>query len=102
MEIVEWMNEIDSTDLPQPYRDLAYLIGMENTLKVADKFSGTAIYFPKLDAVLRKVRDGKIKEEFRGDNYKELARKYGLTEVWVRQILAEQDTGPTLMDFGLK
>lgn len=85
-----WIKELNPEDLPEPYRAISEMIGLENTLKLADKYQGTAIYLPKLDAALRKVRDDKIKAEFDGGNYRELARKYGLTEVWVRQVITEK------------
>jgi Mor family transcriptional regulator len=49
-----------------------------------------ALYLPKLDALIRKIRDEKIRNEFNGGNYRELAIKYKLTEVWVRQIVDEK------------
>jgi Mor family transcriptional regulator len=98
-----WIKDLKPEDLPEPYRAISEMIGMENTLKLADKFQGMAIYLPKLDAVLRKIRDERIKAEFNGANYRELARKYGLTEVWVRQLISsDRETGQiTLMDFRL-
>jgi len=39
---------------------------------------------------LRTLRDKKIKEEFKG-NYKELAQKYNLTEMAIRNIVGEQN-----------
>ena len=96
----KWLKELTSKDLPEPYQEISQLVGLEGTLKLADKYQGTSIYLPKLDAALRKIRDEKIKQEFSGSNHRELARKYGLTEIWVRQILAEK--GPdqmSLFDF---
>ena len=40
-----------------------------------------------LKSLERAARDQKIREEFDGGNYRELAAKYGLTERWVRFIL---------------
>lgn len=98
-----WIKELKPEDLPDPYRSLCEMIGLDNALKLADKYQGTAIYLPKLDAAIRKIRDDKIKEEFDGGNYRELARKYGLTEVWVRQLInTDTDTNQvSLLDFGL-
>lgn len=47
---------------------------------------GVAIYLAKGIAVHLSVRDRKICAEFRGE-YKQLGRKYGLTEMRVRQIV---------------
>ena len=53
-------------------------------------YGGTFIYIPKIESLGRTVRDKMIKEEFDGSNYKELALKYGLTEVWIRNIVSEK------------
>lgn len=86
---MEWLDEINPDELPEPYRDISKMIGLRNTLKLADKYQGTAIYLPKLDALVRRARDERIRAEFNGGNYRALARKYGLTETWVRQVIAE-------------
>lgn len=87
----EWLKEINSDMLPNPYSEISKMIGLDNTLKLVEKYQGTAIYLPKLDITLRKIRDKKIKDEFNGSNHRELAHKYGLTEVWIRQIIAEPE-----------
>jgi len=84
-----WMKNMDPELLPEPYRKLCSLIGLENTLKLAEEYQGTSLYFAKLDSALKTLRDQTIRDEFRGGNYKELALKYGLTETWVRKIVSE-------------
>ena len=86
-EELEWYKEINPEELPPAYRDLSKLIGIENTFVVAKHYQGTGLYLPKLDGVLADLRNKKIKREFNGGNYKELAIKYGLTERWVREIV---------------
>lgn len=86
----EWMKELNPEVLPEPYRKLTSFIGLEHTMKLAEGFKGTTLYFAKLDSTLKLIRDKKIREEFNGGNHKELAVKYGLTEAWVRKILAER------------
>ena len=46
-------------------------------------------YLPKPESVLRPVRDAHIKAEFNGYNHPELARKYNVTERWVRQLCGD-------------
>src|SRR5574343_182206 len=53
---------------------------------LANEKGGRAIYRAKGVAVHLSARDRKMCEEFRGD-YKVLARKYGLTEMRVGQIV---------------
>jgi Mor family transcriptional regulator len=84
---IEWYEEINPDELPEPYKDMAKVIGMKHTIDLAKMYQGTGFYLPKLDSVLNRIRDKKIKSEFNGGNYKELAIRYGLTERWVRQIV---------------
>lgn len=97
MPDVEWTKDLAPEDLPEPYQEISRMIGLESTLKIADKFQGSTLYLPKMDTVLRKMRDERIKAEFNGTNHRLLARKYGLTEAWIRQILAER--GPDQLSF---
>lgn len=85
----EWVKDLAPEELPEPYRKLSGMIGMEPTLTLAELYQGTAVYFTKLDGVLQMVRNRRIKQEFDGGNHKDLARRYNLTETWIRQILAD-------------
>lgn len=68
------------------YRMIAEAIGTDNFYKLAEIVGGTTIYIPKPESLTRPVRDARIKKEFTGYNHQELARKYGVTERWVRRI----------------
>lgn len=92
--IQEWIEDLTPADLPEPYRQMAPIIGMASTVKLAELYGGTGVYFPKVASALRAARDRKICEEFNGGNYKELAQRYNLSEVWIREIIA----GPTNKD----
>lgn len=73
--------------LPEgPYKQIAEAIGPENFYRLAEVVGGTTIYIPKPESLTRPVRDAHIKKEFTGYNHQELARKYGVTERWVRHI----------------
>jgi Mor family transcriptional regulator len=50
-----------------------------------------AIYIPKYDAITRAVRNRVIKAEFTGNNHKELAKKYRVTQRHIRQIIQEEN-----------
>jgi Mor family transcriptional regulator len=86
-----WMTniieQITVEDLPESYRDVALVVGVENAIKLSDTLGGLAYYFQQLDKVLIGKRDALIKSEFTGANHKPLARKYGLSEVWIREIV---------------
>jgi len=81
--------KIQIEELNEPYREIAEKIGVESAVEVAKLFGGSQVYFPKLDSVLRIYRDALIKKEFNGYNYRELSKKYGLSETWVRLICKE-------------
>ena len=68
------------------YRMIAEAIGTDNFYKLAEIVGGTTMYIPKPESLTRPVRDARIKKEFTGYNHQELARKYGVTERWVRRI----------------
>lgn len=74
------------------YKQIAEAIGTDNFYKLAEVVGGTTIYIPKPDSLTRPVRDARIKEEFNGYNHLELARKYGVTERWVRQLCGPGQT----------
>lgn len=71
------------------YRDIAEAIGPENFVKLAEIIGGATVYIPKADSLVRPVRDARIKDEFNGYNHLELAKRYNVTERWVRQICGE-------------
>lgn len=90
----EWLTDLRPEDLPEPYRRMADLIGVEHAVVVAREYAGSSIYLPKLDSALRAIRDRRIRSEFTGYNVRELARRYDLTEEWVRRIAAaDHDNG---------
>lgn len=82
--------EMVPDDLPEAYRAVARVVGVENALKLSEELGGLPFYFPKIGTLISKKRDAYIRREFTGANYKELARKYALTEAWVRRIVSHR------------
>lgn len=74
------------------YRQIAEAIGTDNFYKLAVLLGGATVYIPKPESLLRPVRDAHIKDEFNGYNHPELAKKYGVTERWVRQLCGPGQT----------
>ena len=83
-------------------RIIAEPIGVEHYSKLCSVVGGSTIYLQKPESVLRPVRDAHIKAEFNGYNHPELARKYGVTERWVRQLCGEGklEGQMSLLDYG--
>ena len=85
------LDELKMEDIAdEQQKALAELIGIENYKKLVEVYGGSSIYVYKRDSFLRTLRDKKIKEEFKG-NYRELAQKYNLTEMAIRNIIGEQN-----------
>lgn len=88
----QWVEHIlaDLTmeDLPEAYQAVARTVGIENAVRLSADLGGLNYYFPQLDKMLREKRNALIRREFSGTNHKELARRYRLSEVQIREIVA--------------
>jgi Mor family transcriptional regulator len=83
----EWIDQLTAADFPRAFQDLVQLIGVRATVQLSEHFGGLQFYVPKPDALLQKKRDDMIRaDRSRGMGYRDLAVKYKLTEVWIRQI----------------
>lgn len=85
----EW--DIRVEDLTDKQREVADLIGFDNYLKLIQYYAADTIYIPKPDNFERIRRNQAIVEEFNGYNFTELANKYGLTSVTIRNIVKEKN-----------
>ena len=84
----EWVDELVPAMLSdEMHREIATEIGMSNFLKLSQLVGGGDFYVPRQESILRPLRNQKIQEEFNGCNTKELARKYGVSQRWVYQIV---------------
>lgn len=84
------LKEIQSyKDLPEPYMTIASLIGIENTLILANKLGGESLYLPRLTSVNRQIRNRQIQEEFTGYNIRHLARKHRISVRRVQQLVKD-------------
>lgn len=79
--------EIRMEDIAPEYRDIAEVVGIEVFVDLVRHCGGQNIYIPKLESLLRASRDRNMLACFSGGNYKELAKKYGLTERRIRSII---------------
>ena len=78
-------------DLNGNARELAELIGMEAFIRLVGVYGGTSsLYVPKAEQLVLPVRDELIRREFDGGNSTQLARKWGLTERYIREIVKEK------------
>ena len=79
------LDRVQMSDLDEEQQQVAELIGLDNYKRLVSVFGGLSIYIPKADAWERMARD-----EFDGYNFKELAGRYGLTEVRIRSIVSDK------------
>ncbi len=69
-------------------RELAETVGLEAYKKLVVNYGGMHVYICKSETVLRELRNTEICNEFNGFNYRELAKKYNLSEKTVREIVS--------------
>lgn len=73
-------------DLPESLGDIIDTIGIENVKELIKLAGGGNVYIPSENSVVKLFRNKLIKENFDG-NYKNLARRFGITEMQVRNII---------------
>lgn len=83
--------EIIPQTLPEDQRRILDLVGPEIYAKLVEAYGGLTIYIPKKDSFLRTARNEEIRRKFNGTNYRSLATEHNLSEVAIRQIVADID-----------
>lgn len=82
--------DIRLEDLSEGQQEVAALIGLENFRKLMEFYGGAYLYIPKTDRLERMERNERIRAEFDGYNFRELARKYDLTEITIRSVVSDK------------
>lgn len=85
--VIELMKQTDIADVPETYRPIANIIGINNLVKICQYCNGDELYFPMADTILRNARNRNIKISYTGSNTKELALKYNLTKKQIMNIV---------------
>lgn len=81
------INYLSKEDLPILLQDLVDLIGIENFIKLIKVYGGSSLYIPNENSILKPLRNRLIKEYFNGNNYKQLAKEFKISEMQVRNII---------------
>ena len=76
-------------DVPENLKSVAYAIGIDAFRSLIKCAGGTSVYLPSERCITKPVRDRVIRESFCGD-YREMARRFGISEVRVRRIVGEK------------
>ncbi|MCC5912222.1 MAG: hypothetical protein JJT76_17545 [Clostridiaceae bacterium] len=76
-------------DIPEQYHYIVQEIGIESFIKLCKVVGGGPIYVPKLETTKRELRNMQIIDSYfkEGLSFKEMQKKYGLTESHLRRIV---------------
>ena len=83
------INKLTIDDVPENLKSVACAIGIDAFRSLIKCAAGTSVYLPSDRCITKPVRDRVIRESFCGD-YKEMARRFGISEVRVRKIVGEK------------
>lgn len=87
----ELIDRMTLDDLTGNARDLAQTIGLEAFIRLVKIYGGSSnLYVPKAEELVKPIRDRLILQEFNGVNAGRLARKWGLTDRYIREIVREE------------
>jgi Mor family transcriptional regulator len=82
------VNEIRTTHLNGAYREMAEVLGVDTIIQIHKHFRGLQMTFPTRLLSKSYVKE-QVKMKYNGKNSKELARKYGYSERWIRNLAKE-------------
>ena len=83
------IDKLTIDDVPENLKSVACTIGIDAFRSLIKCAGGTSVYLPSERCITKPVRDRVIRESFCGD-YKEMARRFGISEVRVRRIVGEK------------
>ena len=78
------MDDIDA--LNAVYKEIAELIGYDNTMVLYSHFKGQQVTFP-IKLFNSEYISEVLKKQYDGTNAKKLARTYGYSERWIKEIV---------------
>ena len=83
------IDKLTIDDLPENLKSVAYAICIDAFRSLIKCAGGTSVYLPSERCITKPVRDRVIRESFCGD-YRELAKRFGISEVRIRKIVGEK------------
>lgn len=84
------LSEIKPEQLADIYKELSSIIGIEQTMLIYSAFKGQQVSFPVKFFSTEYTKDCIVKE-YNGKNLKQLAKKYGYSERWIRILISHTD-----------
>lgn len=87
----EWFADVRESDLSNPQREIAEVIGIEATLRLCQVYGGSTTYVPKNDAVYRTVvQNREIRRRYLlGAKIRDLQSQYGLSDRTIQRIVED-------------
>lgn len=87
---MDFLDELKLEDLTTEQREIADTLGgLDIYINFIRNFGGSNVYAVLPEMLTIAIRNRHIREEFNGYNYKELARKYRISEISVRRVVNE-------------
>lgn len=85
--IREYVEALSLDDLDEEQRELAECIGLQAYKRLITDYAGLTLTVRTPERIIIPLRNADIRKEFDGHNFYFLARKYGLHEKTVRNIV---------------
>jgi Mor family transcriptional regulator len=93
MDNLQWLAELDpEKDLTEHYREVVEVIGLENTIKLAEAFPSMSIYLKNPNKLLLPVKIRYVRKHFNKHNHRKLARITGLSERYIYKLVEKKET----------
>jgi len=73
-----------------PYDEIFGLSGIDAIVAFSRAFSGSSVYVPSLRSIFKNCIDVEIHNQYNGKNIRTLAKDYGLSERYIRNLIKEQ------------
>ena len=84
------LNRVKLEDVPEGYRDLVDVIGLEAFKNLVRYMGGSVLYVPVEGKVTMRARNRIVRSAFKGD-YKALAKTYRISEGHIRRIIKSKE-----------
>jgi Mor family transcriptional regulator len=86
----EWEAELTHEDMTMAFIEISDAIGIPATVALSKRLGGIAVYIPKTDNLKKAVMKRRIvRARADGGEYREIAKQYQCTEVFVRELCDE-------------
>ena len=75
------------TEVMHPYDRIIKQVGFDAVFTFAEQVGGLTIYVPSAKKIFSRCLELEAKKEFNGENFADIAKKYGYTERHMKRLL---------------